>query len=128
MRHADKLRSSTFASTVSTLRDPSRGQRAPRALGPDAALTKLSELAAAHVTARRWYPRRVDCFVGSIALYLHSYHIGIPVRLVIGIQNYPFFSHAWVEIINGTGSEINAGGVDVSNLARILEVQADRIC
>lgn len=47
--------------------------------------------------ARVWYPRPVDCVVGSAALVSMMFRHHIDGQLVIGVQKYPFYAHAWVE-------------------------------
>lgn len=50
--------------------------------------------------ARIWYPRKVDCLLGSCALLLMMLKRGIRSNLVVGVQKYPFYAHAWVEYGN----------------------------
>jgi Transglutaminase-like superfamily len=59
---------------------------------------RLGALLEAHVMARMIYPRRIECLVGSSALAWHGWRTGMPVRFVIGVQKYPFYAHAWVEL------------------------------
>lgn len=57
----------------------------------------LAQLLEAHIRARMWYPCEIQCLLGSAALALHAWRHGIPVEFRIGVQNYPFHAHAWVE-------------------------------
>lgn len=45
-----------------------------------------------------WRVRR-DCLPKSLTLYLLLRSQGVPARVCIGVQKYPFFAaHAWVEV------------------------------
>jgi hypothetical protein len=48
-------------------------------------------------TAAAFFPGRALCLEQSIALYLELRRSGVPARLRIGAQPYPFAAHAWVE-------------------------------
>lgn len=43
------------------------------------------------------YPRKTKCLEWACALILISRKYGIDMKLVIGVQNRPFFAHAWAE-------------------------------
>lgn len=43
------------------------------------------------------YPTRIKCLEWAISFVLLSLKRGWKCNLEIGVQNYPFFSHAWVE-------------------------------
>jgi hypothetical protein len=45
-----------------------------------------------------WYPRRVLCLQRSAATTCLLRSLGVPARMVIGIQQLPFKAHAWVEV------------------------------
>lgn len=64
-----------------------------------------------------YFPKRVKCLEWSIALCLILLKKGQLVNLQIGIQNFPFASHAWVKVED----EIIADDQNLSkNLAIIL--------
>lgn len=64
----------------------------------------LSRLHWAIQEARLWYPRDVNCLIGSGALALMSIRRGLAVQFAVGVQKYPFFAHAWIEYV---GTVIN---------------------
>lgn len=43
------------------------------------------------------YPGRALCLERSLALYHYLRRAGVPARLRLGVQAYPFAAHAWVE-------------------------------
>jgi transglutaminase-like putative cysteine protease len=45
-----------------------------------------------------FYPGRARCLEQSLALYVLLRRRGVPVRLRLGVQPYPFNAHAWVEL------------------------------
>lgn len=51
-------------------------------------------------SATRYYWRvRRDCLPKSLTLYILLRGQGVPARVCIGVQKYPFFAaHAWVEV------------------------------
>ena len=63
-------------------------------------LNSIANLHEAVQQARIWYPRKVDCLVGSGALLLMMLKRGVGGNLVVGVQKYPFYAHAWVEYCN----------------------------
>lgn len=68
----------------------------------------LRNLVNAHLNARMIYPRRIDCLAGSAALAIDAWRHEIPVRFLIGVQKYPFYAHAWVEIDGSVVNDIQA--------------------
>lgn len=48
-------------------------------------------------TASAFFPGRALCLEQSLALYVCLRRSGVPARLRIGAQPYPFTAHAWVE-------------------------------
>lgn len=48
-------------------------------------------------TAAAFFPWRALCLEQSFALFILLRRAGVPVRLRIGVQPYPFAAHAWVE-------------------------------
>jgi hypothetical protein len=45
-----------------------------------------------------WYPKEVLCLQRSAATACLLKHYGVPAQMVIGAQQMPFRSHAWVEV------------------------------
>ncbi|MEP6673432.1 MAG: lasso peptide biosynthesis B2 protein [Chthoniobacter sp.] len=80
---------------------------------------QLAALLHAVEMARRWYPRKVDCLVGSGALVLLALWGGLECVLVIGVQKFPFYAHAWVE---HAGRVVNDSSEVQRRLAPILVV------
>ncbi len=48
--------------------------------------------------AATFYPGRARCLEQSLALYVLLRRRGVPVKLKLGVQPYPFNAHAWVEL------------------------------
>lgn len=57
----------------------------------------LNKLASYLTTAAMYFPYKTKCLVWAATLHRVAGLYGIPTQLVIGVQNYPFMSHAWVE-------------------------------
>ncbi len=72
---------------------------------PEARFTDLIQraeegfLLAEHLFVMRSAPQ--DCLPRSLALYRFLLSVGIPANHCIGIKQYPFHAHAWVESANG---------------------------
>ena len=45
-----------------------------------------------------WYPRRVRCLQRSVVTVSLLRHIGVPAKMAMGAQTYPFTAHAWTEV------------------------------
>jgi hypothetical protein len=45
-----------------------------------------------------WYPRRVRCLQRSVVTVSLLRHFGVPARMAMGAQTYPFAAHAWAEV------------------------------
>lgn len=58
---------------------------------------ELSGLADCLNKACMLFPKRVKCLEWAVTFVLLSIERGWKSNLVVGIQNYPFLSHAWVE-------------------------------
>jgi hypothetical protein len=43
------------------------------------------------------YPRKTKCLEWACALFIVRARLGLKSNLVIGVQNRPFYAHAWVE-------------------------------
>lgn len=57
------------------------------------------ERAAYHVAvAAAFFPGRAVCLEQSLALYVLLRRRGVPAELRVGVQVYPFYAHAWVEL------------------------------
>lgn len=52
-----------------------------------------------------WYWKEVLCLQRSAAATLLLRHYGVAAEMVIGIQQIPFKSHAWVEVNNRVVSD-----------------------
>lgn len=65
------------------------------------------------------YVRKTKCLEWAVALILLGAQYGLTMRLVVGVQNRPFYAHAWVEM-NGVivGDDVDLRG----KLSVILEV------
>ncbi|MCP3713565.1 lasso peptide biosynthesis B2 protein [Paraburkholderia sp. CNPSo 3274] len=44
------------------------------------------------------YPVKTKCLEWACTLIIAGYRYGLDMKLVIGIQNRPFFAHAWAEL------------------------------
>ena len=45
-----------------------------------------------------WYPRRVRCLQRSVVTVSLLRHFGVPAKMAMGAQTYPFTAHAWTEV------------------------------
>lgn len=50
------------------------------------------------VVATAFYPGRSKCLEQALALYVLLRRRGAPVHVRFGVQPYPFFAHAWLEL------------------------------
>jgi hypothetical protein len=58
----------------------------------------------------------------AAALALHAWRAGLPARVVLGVQKYPFYARMWVE----SHGEVVGGAADLSDrLAPLLSVATD---
>jgi hypothetical protein len=48
--------------------------------------------------ATAFYPGRSKCLEQAVASYILLRRRGVPVDLRMGVQPYPFFAHAWLEL------------------------------
>jgi Transglutaminase-like superfamily len=55
-------------------------------------------LAAAHARARLFTTASWHALPAAAALGLHAWRRGLPARVVLGVQRYPFRTRAWVEL------------------------------
>lgn len=95
-------------------------------LGARAAGTGLTpaevERAAYHVAvAATFFPGRAVCLEQSLALYLLLRRRGVPAALRLGVQAYPFYAHAWVEV---DGAPVNEDPETVDKFRTLPEVAA----
>ncbi|MBP0637801.1 lasso peptide biosynthesis B2 protein [Cupriavidus sp. AcVe19-6a] len=58
---------------------------------------ELGELVRALNAACMLYYRKTKCLEWSGALALVGYRFGYDLRLIVGVQNRPFYAHAWIE-------------------------------
>lgn len=72
-----------------------RAERTPLVSGHDA--PPIQAIAHAVAMAAALYPGRAMCLEQSLTLYYFVRRAGIPARLRVGVQSYPFAAHAWVE-------------------------------
>ncbi len=80
------------------------------------------ERAAYHVAvAAAFFPGRAVCLEQSLALYLLLRRRGVPAELRLGVQAYPFYAHAWVEL---DGEPVNEDRETVDKFRALPEVAA----
>jgi hypothetical protein len=48
--------------------------------------------------AGAFYPGRAECLEQSLVLLILLRRRGLPAQLRLGVQNFPFSAHAWVEL------------------------------
>jgi Transglutaminase-like superfamily len=78
------------------------------------------ERAAYHVAvAAAFFPGRAVCLEQSLALYVLLRRRGVPAELRLGVQVYPFYAHAWVEL---NGQPVNEDRETVEKLRPLPEV------
>lgn len=95
-----------------------------RRLGARAAGAGLApeevERAAYHVAvAAAFFPGRAVCLEQSLALYVLLRRRGVPAELRLGVQVYPFYAHAWVEL---HGQPVNEDVETVEKFRALPEV------
>lgn len=64
-------------------------------------LKQFDVLARALNQASLFFPIKVKCLEWAIALCFMAFKRGIKCNLVVGVQNRPFYAHAWVECSTG---------------------------
>src|SRR4051812_21349248 len=80
------------------------------------------ERAAWHVAvAAAFFPGRAVCLEQSLALYLLLRRRGVPAELRLGVQVYPFYAHAWVEL---HGEPVNEDRETVEKFRALPEMAA----
>ncbi len=80
------------------------------------------ERAAYHVAvAAAFFPGRAVCLEQSLALYLLLRRRGVTAELRLGVQAYPFYAHAWVEL---DGEPVNEDRETVDRFRALPEVAA----
>lgn len=45
-----------------------------------------------------WYPWRVRCLQRSVVTVCLLRNLGVPAKMAMGAQTYPFTAHAWTEV------------------------------
>lgn len=45
-----------------------------------------------------WYPWRVRCLQRSVVTVCLLRQLGVPAKMAMGAQTYPFTAHAWTEV------------------------------
>ena len=62
--------------------------------------------------ALMWYPKRVMCLQRAAVTTCLLRNQGVPARMILGAQKYPFRAHAWVEVdgrpVNETNSDVQS--------------------
>jgi hypothetical protein len=60
--------------------------------------------------ALMWYPKRVMCLQRAAVTTCLLRNQGVPARMILGAQKYPFRAHAWVEVdgrpVNETNNDV----------------------
>jgi len=84
----------------------------------DAVPTQFDAYVLALNVASILYPRRTKCLEWACALILLSAQFGLRSKLVVGVQNRPFYAHAWVE---SDGYVVGDDPLRRNQLAVILE-------
>jgi hypothetical protein len=80
----------------------------------------LGGINSAVIVVRRWYPRRVDCLLGSAVTWSLLIRHGVAAELHIGVQKYPLYAHAWVE---HQGRVVNDDSIVSRRLPRVLTLR-----
>ena len=50
------------------------------------------------IMATAFYPGRSKCLEQAVASYVLLRRMGVPVQIRLGVQPYPFYAHAWLEM------------------------------
>jgi len=110
------LKARGFGPTVAWARRLGACAKGP-GLAPEAV-----ERAAWHVAvAAAFFPGRAVCLEQSLALFVLLRRRGVPADLRIGVQVYPFYAHAWVEL---HGEPVNEDRETVEKYRALPEVAA----
>ncbi|AOK31580.1 MULTISPECIES: lasso peptide biosynthesis B2 protein [Burkholderia] len=72
-------------------------ERARQARRPRAAL-RVDVLIRSLNAACMLYPKKTKCLEWATTLVLLGFRYGHDLRLVVGVQNHPFYAHAWAEL------------------------------
>lgn len=62
------------------------------------AMDEVSKLVRSLNAASLLYYKKTKCLEWACASILTGYRYGLDMKLVIGVQNRPFYAHAWVEL------------------------------
>jgi hypothetical protein len=111
-----RLKARGFGPTVAWAR-----RAAARARGPGLAPEEVERAAYRVAVAAAFFPGRAVCLEQSLALYLLLRRRGVPAELRIGVQVYPFYAHAWVEL---HGEPVNEDRETVEKFRALPEVAA----
>jgi len=71
--------------------------------------------------AAAFFPGRAVCLEQSLALYVLLRRRGVPAELRLGVQVYPFYAHAWVEL---DGKPVNEDPERIQKFRALPEVVA----
>lgn len=92
-----------------------------RAAGAGLAPDQVERTAYHVAVAAAFFPGRAVCLEQSLALYLLLRRRGVPAELRLGVQVYPFYAHAWVEL---HGEPVNEDRETVETFRALPEVAA----
>lgn len=92
-----------------------------RGAGTGLTLEEVERTAYRVAVAAAFFPGRAVCLEQSLALYVLLRRRGVPAELRLGVQVYPFYAHAWVEL---DGEPVNEDAERVQKFRALPEVVA----
>jgi transglutaminase superfamily protein len=92
-----------------------------RVAGPGLTPVEVERTAWHVAVAGAFFPGRAVCLEQSLALYVLLRRRGAPAELRLGVQVYPFYAHAWVEL---NGQPVNEDQETVEKFRALPEVAA----
>jgi hypothetical protein len=104
-----------FARTVSMARRIAKSGSAERNDNRSLVVSTLHNV----LVATAFYPGRSKCLEQSVAVFVLLRRRGFNAHIKMGVQPYPFFAHAWVELDDVVITESNEL---IAGLARLPEV------
>ncbi|HVG45749.1 MAG TPA: lasso peptide biosynthesis B2 protein [Longimicrobium sp.] len=94
-------------------------RRGAAAAGSGLASEEVARAASHVAVAAAFFPGRAVCLEQSLALYVLLRRRGVPAELRLGVQVYPFYAHAWVEL---HGEPLNEDPETVEKFRALPEV------
>lgn len=102
------LRTLGFARTLKLARGLARPAAAP--MTDEVMQATLNNI----ITATAFYPGRSHCLEQAVAAFVLLRRRGVPAHIRLGVQPYPFYAHAWIEL---NGAPLTESSENVARFA-----------